>query len=258
MSEEAGATGAIGEAEIRAGLEARQFFLRYLPTIELATGRCMGAEALMRWDRDGVIVPPDQFIPQAENSAVATPLHEWVVECVVAELGEWLAANHGIHLGLNAPPQLLGRGDLRAAAERSGLMDLIDRIQVEVTERGVTNDAGMEALESVRKLGAMVAIDDFGTGDANVIQLTRLDFDVLKIDKAFVDQIGADGLPTRLLRGIVAMCREIEVEIIAEGIETAAQARCLRELGVQMGQGWFFSKPLSREDFLAFFAERSA
>jgi len=243
----------IQATEIQRALDAEEFFLVYQPTMDLARGTCVGAETLIRWERDGRVIPPGRFIPAAERSAVIGPLTEWILEQAMRELGTWLKGDAPVHLGINVPPHILGRGSLRRAARRSGLIDHPGRLMIEVTERGVTDELGLAALREGRAMGAKIAIDDFGTGQANLLQLTRIEADIIKLDKAFVDEIGADGQATRLLKGLVALCEALEMEVIAEGVESRAQARCLTDLGVQMAQGWYYSRPLRAREFLAFY-----
>ena len=243
----------IESSEIERALADEEFFLVYQPTMDLAHGTCIGAETLVRWQRNGTVVPPSKFIPAAERSAVIEPLTEWILEQAARELGDWLTGDTPVHLGINVPPHILGRGSLRKAAERCGLIDHPDRLVIEVTERGVADEIGLAAIRQGRAMGAKVAIDDFGTGDANLLQLTRLEADIIKLDKAFVDEIGDDGEAPRLLKGLAALCHALEMEVIAEGVESGAQARCLTNLGVQMAQGWYYSRPLRAREFLAFY-----
>jgi len=243
----------IDATEILRALAADEFFLVYQPTMDLRRGSCVGAETLIRWARDGRLVPPTRFIPVLERSDAIGPLTEWVIEQAGRELGSWLTGEAPVHLGVNVPPHILGRGSLRRATERAGLAEHPERLLIEITERGIADEIGLAAIRQGRALGARVAIDDFGTGEANLLQLTRLEADVIKLDKAFVDEIGADGRTPRLLKGLAALCHALEMEIIAEGVEYAAQARCLRDLGVHMAQGWYYSRPLRAREFLAFY-----
>src|SRR5580765_7351332 len=132
---------------IRSGLDGGEFFLEYLPTISLDDSHCVGAEALIRWRRPSGIAPPHDFIPVAENTPLSGLITYWVVETVGEELGEWLRAHDDVHVSINVPPEVLGRGGLEYAATKAGLNDLITKIVWEVTERGIPDKLGVEALE---------------------------------------------------------------------------------------------------------------
>src|SRR6187401_1331632 len=127
----------IDQAAIREGLSRDEFFLEYLPTISLTDGRCVGAEALIRWRRPEGIVSPGDFIPIAENTPLSGLLTYWVLDTVAAELGDWLRANPDVRLAINVPPEILGRGGLGYVANKSGLAQQATQIILEVTERGL-------------------------------------------------------------------------------------------------------------------------
>src|SRR3954471_498829 len=122
---------------IQAGLASGEFFLEYMPTVSLAEGRCVGAEALARWRRPSGLVAPGEVIPLIEGTPVSGLLTYWVFETVAKELGEWLRAHAEAHIGINVPPEILGRGGLEYAATKTGLAELKPQILLEVTERGL-------------------------------------------------------------------------------------------------------------------------
>ena len=243
----------ITRQDIESGLDAGEFMLVYQPTVDLRGTRCVGAEVLLRWNRDGQIVAPNEFISIVESTPVIERVLDWTMERIAAELVAWLASYRYVHLGINVPPRIVGRGILQRAAEQNGLLDRAGQFLIEITERGVVDDMGIEAIERARQLGAKVALDDFGTGDANLVQLTRLDVDIIKIDKAFIDQIGDGAEPPRVLKAITAFAKALDLKTIAEGVERYDQVSCLHDLGVKMVQGWYFSKPLPAPQFLSFF-----
>src|SRR5262245_44756409 len=134
--------------DISAGLAANEFYLEYMPTLHLGHGGCIGAEALVRWRRPSGVVMPQEFIPLVENTRLSGLLTYWVVETAAAEVGAWLHTNDDIHLAINVPPEILGRGGLEYAGVKAGLEDVADKIVMEITERGVPDKLGLEALHS--------------------------------------------------------------------------------------------------------------
>src|SRR6185503_15225206 len=127
----------IDQEAIREGLIRDEFFLEYLPTISLADGRCVGAEALIRWRRPSGVVPPGDFIPIAENTPLSGMLTYWVLDTIAAELSDWLRANPDVRVAINAPPEILGRGGMAYVAGKSGLAEHAGQLILEVTERGL-------------------------------------------------------------------------------------------------------------------------
>src|SRR5881394_5429 len=133
----------IDQAAIREGLNRAEFFLEYLPTISLADGRCVGAEALARWRRPSGVVQTDEFIPFIEGTYLAGMLTYWVLETVSAELGDWLRVYKDLSIGVNVPPEILGRGGLEYASTKPGVSEIRNQIVIEVTERGIPDNLGV-------------------------------------------------------------------------------------------------------------------
>src|SRR4051812_23387870 len=157
---------------MRTGLTRGEFFLEYLPTVSLDDGRCVGAEALIRWRRPTGVVPPNEFIPLAENTPLSGLITYWVMETAAAELGGGLRENDDIHLGINVPPEVLGRGGLEYVATKSGLKEVARKIVLEVTERGIPDKLGADALAAATRQGVRVALDDVDAGAANLVVLS--------------------------------------------------------------------------------------
>jgi len=242
---------------MRTGLARGEFFLEYLPTVALADGRCTGAEALIRWRRPTGVLPPMEFIPIAENTPLSGLITYWVADTVAAELGEWLRANPDAYVSINVPPEILGRGGLEYVATRSGLMQMASQVIVEVTERGIPDSIGIEALNTLRKWRIPVALDDVTlTAGANLAVLARAQFDYIKLDKSLVAQIGSGSSTLDWLQGISALLRSSKLQVIAEGVESEQQIDVLRAAGIQYAQGYFFSPPVSAHAFIAYHAER--
>ena len=162
-----------------------------------------------------------------------------------------LPISEDVHIGINIPPELLGKGGLEYAANKSGLVKVVDKLIFEITERGFPDESGLEALSS-NKGRVKVAIDDFGAGDANLMQLSQLEADFIKLDKYFIDQIMIEEEIPKIIKGLVGFAKGMGLGIIAEGVETQIQANVLKKLGVDMAQGWLFSKPLNVDSLIEF------
>jgi sensor c-di-GMP phosphodiesterase-like protein len=238
--------------DVAAGLSAGEFFLEYLPTVSLESGRCVGGEALARWRRGGVVVPPGEFIPVIEETPVAGLLTYWVMEAIVADLADWLRAHPYRHLSFNVPPAILGRGGLPYAGQKSGLYDFRSQIVMEVTERGIPDRLGLEGLQFANEMGVRVALDDVTLTGANLAILTRCPFEIIKLDRSLTDQITPNGPRPEWLAGVKELLRTTKLEVIAEGVERKDQADALRAAGIGLAQGFYFSRPLPAETFVAF------
>jgi diguanylate cyclase (GGDEF)-like protein len=233
--------------ELERAVEQRSLEVSYQPIVELATGRVVGAEALARWHRPGAEdVGPAEFIPLAERSGLIVPIGELVQARACTELQRWerSAQTSGLLMHVNLSPAELRDPDL-VPRVAGGVEDAgIDpgQLVLEVTESALLEDARLaEAqLDRLRALGVRIAIDDFGTGYSSLHTLQRLPIDVLKMAKSFVDD---DGLAFQTT--ILQLARALDVQVVAEGIESQAQLERLRDLGCDMGQGFHLSPPLS-------------
>src|SRR5262252_8241605 len=237
-------------ATIRAALAGGEFFLEYLPTISLIDGSCIGAEALIRWRHAGDIIPPSKFIPRAENTPVSGLITYWVMETVASELGDWLRENERAHIGLNVPPEVLGRGGMEYVANKTGLIERASQIIFEITERGVPDPVGVEAINQGQGMGIKVALDDVTlAGAANLAVLARCNFYAIKLDKSLIDQIGPQRAVPAWLNLVTALLRTSPLVVVAEGVETEEQSTMLREANIQAAQGYYFSRPISAAAF---------
>lgn len=247
----------IGREAIRAGLEQGEFFLEYLPIVDLEVGRCVGAEALVRWQRPAGLVLPDEFIPLIENTPLSGLLTYWVIEQVGLELGEWLRAEAGVELHINVPPEILGRGGLEYAARKSGLYELSHKIVLEITERGLPDQMGREALDLAARRGVRIALDDVTIDPASVLVLSRCNARIIKIDKSVLLDIDGDGRLPPWAEALSVLLKTTAMEVVAEGVETARQLEVLRTAGVRRVQGHYFSPPLRVEPFLQYFRRQA-
>ncbi|WP_167375557.1 EAL domain-containing protein [Brucella cytisi] len=243
-------------------LRKRELTVHYQPIIELATGRCVGAEALTRWRKgNGKTVPPDQFIPLAEANGLIPLITDLVVSSVIADMATLLRHDKGLHISINIPASDIEKQgflpELHAAVEKAGIDP--SQIWLEVTERGFMNaPIARQTIEAARSAGFRVAIDDFGTGYSSLSLLEGLPLDALKIDKSFVDVIYRGVATSVVTPHIISMAHGLTLAMIAEGVETADQQAYLKEAGVQFGQGWFYSKALPPEQFHTFYSRRRA
>lgn len=228
---------------------ADQLELHYQPRIDLASGRCVGAEALLRWSHPELgPISPGEFIALAEQTAIIGPLTDWVLRAAVTQTARWRRQGLQLKNSLNASPvNLSERGfdaKLLAICEKAGLPT--DQIELEFTEGALAIDGKrtLAQLASIRAAGASVAIDDFGSGYSNMSYLAELPADVLKIDRSFL-RPAADGAASgRLLRHIVELAKDLGLRTVAEGIESAEIRDRIRDLGCDEGQGYFFAKPM--------------
>jgi sensor c-di-GMP phosphodiesterase-like protein len=238
-------------AALGAALRHRQFFLEYQPMIELRSGSCVGAEALLRWrDPDGELVPPELFIPVAESAGTIGRLTERVLDLVAADAGHFLAGHPDFHVAINLSP-----ADLRSTAV-VGLLDrllartgaLPSNLVVEITERGFLHlESAREVIAALHARGIAVAIDDFGTGYSSLSYLESLHLDFLKIDRSFIESIGTGAPTSQVVSHIIWMAHNLDLRMIAEGVENQEQAAFLRLHGVDYAQGFLFGRPDSFE-----------
>jgi sensor c-di-GMP phosphodiesterase-like protein len=242
-------------AVMRAALAADEFFVEYQPIVELATGRWIGAEVLVRWRRpDGSLIGPDVSIPVAERSGLICRITRCVIGIVASEARPLLARHPDFMLSINLSSADLATGDtlhlLRELVNRPGFA--ARNIAIEATERGLLEaKATLPLLKDIRALGIRAAIDDFGTGYSGLSYLGAFEIDTLKIDKLFIDTIGTDAATSNVAVHIIQMASTLQLDIVAEGIEHAAQAGFLREHGVKYGQAWLYARAMPMPQLLA-------
>lgn len=244
----------LGELEI--AIQKREFVVHYQPIIELATGACVGAEALVRWKRpDGSMVRPDLFIPLAEDSGLIAAVTDQVIENIVKDLKAVLASDRTLHVAINICAEDIETGRVLSVVDKAIEGTDIDASQIwlEATERGlIDQESSRITLGRARHLGFTIAIDDFGTGYSSLSYLQSMPVDILKIDKSFVDTIGTDSAKSSVTPYIIEMAKALSLKIVAEGVETKEQQNYLREHGVHYGQGWLFAKALPALEFISF------
>ncbi|WP_158611830.1 EAL domain-containing protein [Guyparkeria sp. SCN-R1] len=249
------------ETRLRRAIEAGELELHYQPQIEIASGRIIGAEALVRW-RDGErgLVPPDAFIPVAEQTGMIATLGEWVLREACRQGSEWRDAGLPVpRLAVNLSARQLHDESLvdrvRAALDETGYPP--DQLELELTESALMHqqERSVRLLRALRRLGLHLAIDDFGTGYSSLAYLRQFPIDVLKIDKRFIDDLADNNDDREIAGAILAMGHALRLSVIAEGVETEAQLGFLRANGCDSYQGYLFSPPLPPAAFARLLAE---
>ncbi len=236
-------------ADLRGALDSGQLHLVYQPQIALAEGRVVGVEALIRWRHpERGLVRADEFIPLAENSGLIFPLTAFVLEESLAQVARWRAAGHDFRIAVNLSARHLSDQGLpqqvALVLARHGVP--ASSLVLEVTETAILSDPARAdlVLRALRHLGVAIAIDDYGTGNASLSYLRRLEIDELKIDRSFVSNIGADHHDLIIVRSTIALALELDLRVVAEGIEDAATVDELRGLGEVIGQGYHLGMPV--------------
>lgn len=244
-------------AELAAALRNREFIVHYQPLIELATKRCLGAEALTRWRRpDGTFMRPDLFIPFAEDSGQIRHITDMAIEAVVRDLGDLMRSDRSLHVSINVAATDVTTGRIHQVLGKALRDANIEarQIWIELTERGFVNlESATATLSELQRRGHLIAIDDFGTGYSSLQYLERLPVDILKIDKSFIETVGGEAATSRVTGHIIAMARELNLSVIAEGVEVEAQAAFLRDLDVQYAQGWLYAPSLPPDEFVEYY-----
>jgi len=249
------------ESGLRQALGQNELALVYQPKVDLASGRVVGLEALVRWlTRSGGIIWPDQFIPVAEETGLIMPLGRWVVR---AACEQWIAWRDA---GLNPPPVAINLSPRQFSDAR--LIDDIDAIlketgmdtaylQLEVTESAAMENPArtFDMLDALRQRGLHVYIDDFGTGHSNLSQLKRMPIDALKIDKSFVDDVLTDNDDAEIANAIIRLSHALNLRVVAEGVETLEQVAFLKAHHCDEIQGFVAAKPLAPDKVSALFTE---
>lgn len=242
---------------LRYGLSHQELFVAFQPQIELASSRVVGMEALVRWrTAEGRMIPPDRFIPAAEQSGLIRELGEFVLRNACATIARLHAQGFDkLRIAVNVSAIQFRHPRFLQEIEQVMRETRIDphRLELEITESVAMEDATQlgEALAELRRLGVQLAIDDFGTGYSSLSQLKRLSFDRLKIDRSFVADLFEGGPQGSIANMVIELGRRLGIQVIAEGVETEAQSHTLRELGCHEAQGYLFAKPMPEAELLA-------
>jgi diguanylate cyclase (GGDEF)-like protein len=233
------------ERDLRSAVDHGEFRVHYQPVVDLATGRVEGAEALVRWQApSGELVVPGAFLAVAEESGLMPEIGSVVLTGAAHRLASW--ANGSALVAVNLSPRELM--DPALLARIDGVLEATGadprRLCIEITEHALIDpDTSQRVLQALKDRGVRLSIDDFGTGYSSLNYLKRFPFDILKIDRSFVDGLGADAHDAAIVQAIVVLAHALELVVVAEGVETAPQAQYLRELGCDLCQGFYFARP---------------
>lgn len=246
--------------ELRDSLANGQIDAQYQPIVDLVSGKCVGAEVLARWTREGgESVEADTLISVAEHAGLVPRITLAMLDATLRDLGRLLRTQPHIRVNLNlAPEDLESEEFAEALARRVREADVPARsIKLEITERALVNSAETRRLiQMLRGQGHEIAIDDFGTGYSSLSYLEDFELDTLKIDKSFVDAIGTTAVTSNVIYHVIEMAKGLDLDTVAEGVETEDQARWLRAQGVLYAQGFLFSRPLSARGLQHFLRQR--
>jgi diguanylate cyclase (GGDEF)-like protein len=245
------------EAELRLAAERQQLVLYYQPQIRLADRNIVGVEALLRWQSpERGLVPPDRFIPLAEESGLIVPIGEWVLRSACQQIRQWSAAGRPLRVAVNVSAVQFRQADFvdGVAAILAEAPIEHSLLELELTESVLMEDSQLAAehLQRLRGMGVKLAIDDFGTGYSSLAYLKRFPLDLLKIDRSFIRDLPGDREDAAIAGAIVALAQSLELGVVAEGVENEAQEIFLHLLGCTCVQGFHYSKPLPLAAFDAF------
>ncbi|MBZ0106122.1 MAG: EAL domain-containing protein [Sulfuricella denitrificans] len=241
------------EARLRHALERNQLALHYQPQVDVASGRIIGAEALLRWNEPVLgNIPPVDFIPLAEETGLILPIGDWVLRSAISAAAHWARSGTPVRIAVNISAKQLRHRDLAGnigqILAETGLNP--DLLEVELTESVMmaTGESERVNLEQIQRLGLELSLDDFGTGYSSLSYLHQLQVSTLKIDRSFISNLdNPEG--AMLTETIIRMAKSLDLKIVAEGVETQSQFDFIRYHKVDFYQGYYFSKPLPHGDF---------
>jgi diguanylate cyclase (GGDEF)-like protein len=245
--------------DLQHAVENRELLLHYQPKVETASGRLVGMEALVRWaHREWGMIPPAEFIPVAEDTGMIVAIGRWVLREACRQNAAWQKAGlRPIRVAVNLSARQFRSDNLPAeideALAESGLP--ASSLELEITESMVMEDPErvIDLLDKIRSRGVHLSLDDFGTGHSSLAHLKRFPIDSVKIDRAFIKDMPGNTDDVAIAKTIVAMAKALDLSTVAEGVETEAQLELLKTLGCDEIQGFFFSRPLPADDFLAYY-----
>ena len=244
------------ENEIRDGIDRGQFVAHFQPKVDLRTGRIQGCEALVRWNHptQGMLLPA-KFITAAEETGLIGPLGDYVMREAAKRAAAWMRRGIALRVAVNVSAKQFNDDKFTSTVQNilaeTGLPPSL--FELEITESIAMSDPERvnRLLQPLRNKGVRIAIDDFGTGHSNLAALTRMPFDVFKIDQGFIHALGKDRSAPTMIETIIAMAGGMNYETVAEGVETREQAAFLKKRGATLGQGYLFGKPMPADDLEA-------
>lgn len=243
------------ENALNVAIENEELQLYYQPQVRLSDGALVGAEALLRWNNpERGFIPPDRFIPLAEETGLIIPIGEWVLNTAAQQMKQWHDNGFELkHVAVNVAGPQIHHGDMVQVLQRVLETTELEpsRLELEITEGFIMNEPeqALNTLLGMRQQGIEMAIDDFGTGFSSLAYLKRLPISKLKIDKSFINQLPDNEEDAAIVNNIISLGAGLDFRVIAEGLETERQLHKLRILGCEEGQGYLFSKPLAADEF---------
>lgn len=240
--------------DVGAGIAGGQFQLLYQPKHDLINGVCLSAEALLRWHHAELgPISPAEFIPLVEKTALIGPLSHWVMRTAIKQIGDWHADGHHIKVAINLSafnfeePDIVER--LAALCAEFGVDP--HYVEIECTEGIWMEGPGiLKTLHGIRALGMGLALDDFGTGYSNFAYLQKVPASVIKVDQSLIRDVHNNPRDQRIVRSLIALAKELDYQVVAEGVETEQSLELIRDWGCHVAQGYHFAKPLTAPDFL--------
>ena len=244
------------EKNLRKALDNNEFFIHYQPQIDIKNKRIVGMEALLRWNNPELgLVFPNEFIPLAEKTGLIQLIGEWVLHTACADAVRWQKTKGPLRLAVNLSARQFK--DIRSkdanpliktiqsALDSSGLLPKMLEIEITESEIMENHEVAMTTLKRLKELGVRVSCDDFGTGYSSLNYLKQFPIDTIKIDKTFIKEIAHAPVDVAIIRAILDMAEQLDIDVIAEGVESKEQLDILNDLGCYIVQGFFYSKPLN-------------
>jgi diguanylate cyclase (GGDEF)-like protein/PAS domain S-box-containing protein len=253
-------------AALRRALERGELYLVHQPVVTLGDVTLRGSEALIRWNHpDRGVINPIDFIPLAEETGLIVPVGEWVLSEALRQIAKWrsrfpMVGEYNVAINLSA--RQLASPDLVAAVAGALKSSEVpaDSVYLEITESTLLSQvaSNLDTLRLLRGLGVHLTVDDFGTGYSSLSYLRQLPIDSLKIDRSFIDGLGVDSHDTAIVEAVIGLAKVLDLDVVAEGVETRSQLELLKEMGCRMGQGFLFSEPLERGEMESFLMATAA